>query len=125
MFAESELGEFNSKYTRVSKLMVPFAHSPDIIYAPDTDQYVLIYVHNLTDNITPECTNCTDGYSVNCDDHTNMTEVTSIRWIDNLSDAADITKWSEPLLLDAIGVGDSNFAAQILKDGIYVFLLLV
>ena len=119
MYAESDIGEYNSKYTRKSKLMVPFAHSPDIIYAPNTNEYVLIYVHNLTDNDTPPCLLCKDGISdpICATNNQNMTEVTSIRYINNLSNADDINNWSDPIWIKTIGVGDSNFAAQINDDG--------
>eukprot|EP01084_Bolivina_argentea_P259111 437097_1 len=118
MYAESNINEYNSNYKRVSKLLVPFAHSPGIIYAPNTNEYVLIYVHNQTDNITPSCTLCTDGTtSSQCNTHQNMTEITSIRYINSLNNANDINNWSDPIYLNVIGSGDSNFAAQINIDG--------
>ena len=61
VYAESSVGEWNSEYIRKSTLIVPFAHSPDIIYASNTGEYVLIHVHNKTNNITPSCTFCTNG----------------------------------------------------------------
>ena len=124
MHAQSEIGKYNSKYTRKSELLVPFAHSPGIIYAPNTDEYALIYVHNLTDEygiMYPPC-ECIDGTTINCPNITvttcNMTEVTSIRYIKNLSNADDINAWSEPILLyNVFGSVDSNFAGQINNDG--------
>ena len=65
MYAESEPGKYNSKYTRISRLMIPFAHSPGIIYAPDTDEWVLMYVHNKSTNYMSPCTECTNGTTVN------------------------------------------------------------
>ena len=119
------MGKYNSKYTRKSTIIVPFAHSPGIIYAPNTDEYVLLHVHNLTDNIKPQCTGCKDGCTTsngNCTAQV-MTEVTGFRYIKNLSDADDITKWSDTIIIDAIGIGDSNIAGQIMEDGSFLGMI--
>eukprot|EP01084_Bolivina_argentea_P202253 345621_1 len=118
MYAEgTTINSSNCEYIRKSILLVPFAHSPDIIFAANTNQYVLLYVHNKTNNIKPPCNQCTNGATTNCNTTQNMIEITSIRYIDNLSNAHDINKWSEPIDIMSLGVGDSNFAATINNDG--------
>ena len=123
MHAQSEIGEYNSNYIRKSTIIVPFAHSPGIIYAPNTDEYVLMHVHNLTDHDTPPCTECTAGYTVNCTAQNNMTVVTSIMWIDDLSNADDINQWNGPMRISAIPPGESTLAGQIMDDGSFLGMM--
>ena len=47
----------------------------------------------------------------------NVSEITALRYIKNLSDGYDINNWSDPIYLLNLGTGDSNFAAQINNDG--------
>eukprot|EP01084_Bolivina_argentea_P285548 489702_1 len=118
VYAETKTDNWNVNYTRISMILPPFAHEPNIIYAPNTDEYVLMYIHNKTSNDMPPCTTCTDGSSGQCG-HTsqNVTASTAIRYIKNLSNAYDIKYWSDPILLYGIGDGDTNFAAQINNNG--------
>ena len=50
VFAQTSDNNYISKYSRINRMLVPFAHSPDIIYASNTNEYVLIYAHNKTNN---------------------------------------------------------------------------
>ena len=119
VFAQTSDNNYISKYSRINRMLVPFAHSPDIIYASNTNEYVLIYVHNKTNNDVPPCRLCNSGWTPSGCKSQNVSEVTAIRYIsgDNLSVAWDINQWSNPIELYNIGEGDSNFAAQINDDG--------
>ena len=55
------IGVWNVNYTRISMILSPFEYSPNIIHAPSTNEYVLMYVHNKTSNDMPPCKQCTDG----------------------------------------------------------------
>eukprot|EP01083_Nonionella_stella_P070904 190017_1 len=118
IYAQTQNTNWNSKYIKQSTLLLPFSSTPDLIYAPDTDEFVLLYVVNTTWNEIPPCV-CTDGSTPSsCDKHQNVTESTAFVTIkpSDLSNGYNIDKWSHPVYIKAIGHPDSNFAAVINDD---------
>ena len=62
--AQSKGSNWNTNYTRLEMMMPPFHHSPGIIYAPDTNEWVLTYVLSKDmDHETPPCDKCSAGYT--------------------------------------------------------------
>ena len=113
---------FNSEYFKKSTLIETFSCTPQLIYAPDANEYVLYHTMNATVNEVPPCKQCTDGStSPQCNNqHLNgsYTEDTVFRSIpaDNLSNGYDKNAWSEPQRLGVLGPGDDNWAAVINND---------
>eukprot|EP01084_Bolivina_argentea_P285538 489684_1 len=117
IFAETVDNNWNSQYMRKSTLIVPFSCEPDLIYAPDTDEFVFMYLVNTTWNEIPPCI-CSDGHTKNCNGNQNVSETTAFRTIKatDISNGYDLNKWSEAINIYALGYGDTNFAAVINND---------
>eukprot|EP01084_Bolivina_argentea_P160393 279306_1 len=120
VFAETDTNNWNSQYKKKQAILFPFAHSPDIIYAPDTDEMVLIHVRNTSETgNTPPCKICKNGTTASgCNTRQTDSETTTLITISaqDFSQGYDINKWSAPIPLYKLGNGDSNFAAVINKD---------
>eukprot|EP01084_Bolivina_argentea_P160392 279305_1 len=128
VFASTNDNNWNSEYIGKNAILYAFAHSPDIIYAPDTDEMVLIHVRNTsaTGEPTPPCKTCKNGTTAsNCNTHQSDSETTTLITISSqdFNQGYDISKWSKPIAIDALGHGDSNFAAVINKDSSLVGMI--
>eukprot|EP01084_Bolivina_argentea_P312095 540296_1 len=125
IYAETVSNNWNSEYIKKTTLIIPFSCTPDIIYAPNTDEFVLFYVVNTTWDEIPPCI-CQDGHtSSNCKRGQNVSETTAFITIkaSDLSNGYDLNKWSEPINIEVIGHGDSNFAAVINDDSSLVGMI--
>ena len=125
IYAETMDNNWNGKYYRKSTLIIPFSCTPDIIYAPDTDEFVLFYVVNTTWDEIPPCL-CSDGSTPpSCQKGQNVSETTAFITIkpQDLSQGYTLDKWSDPINIEIIGHGDSNFAAVINNDSSLVGMI--